>query len=254
MPYLTNLAKVARDAGLTVVEVQGWEKRGHGVVGTVQTITCHHTANGGAKGNAPSLNVVTAGRSDLPGPLAHYVLGRDGTVYVVAAGLCYHAGASKLNRQTNSHAIGIEAEAIGVPGAAGDWPETQMVAFAKLCRALMAAFGVPLQNVEGHKETCAPAGRKTDPSFEMSRFRARIDTVNLLADRKVEDTVAFTDKHKVTQADSDAWYGAGKTGKHKVGDEVSYDELIRFPPATERLRRELSESVAAIKKLITGSK
>jgi hypothetical protein len=58
--------------------------------------------------------------------------------------------------------------------------------------------------------------------------------------------VSFKDKHTVTQADVDAWYGAGKSGKHGVGDQVSYDELVRFPPAVARLRREMTEKLDAI--------
>lgn len=249
MPYLTNLADVARKAGLEVTEVPGWKTRGHGVMGSVQTITCHHTANGGASGDAPSLNVVRDGRPGLAGPLAHFVLGRSGRVYVVAAGLCYHAGVSHLDRQTNGHAIGIEAEAVGVPGAKGDWPQVQMIAYARLARALAAAFSVPIEHVQGHYETAAPTGRKSDPSFPMSLFRSSASRVDLTSTKK-DDDVAFTDKHTVTQADSDAWYGEGNKGKHLVGQEVSYDELVRFPPAVERLRRETSDQLDRIEKLL----
>lgn len=247
MPFLTNLADVARRAGLTVVEVDGWKTRGHGVMGSVATITCHHTANGGAKGDAPSLNVVKNGRPGLSGPLAHIVLGRSGTVYVVAAGLCYHAGVSKLDRQTNPHAIGIEAEAVGTPDAPGDWPDAQMDAYALLTRALANAFGVPLAHVQGHKETCAPSGRKSDPSFDMDNFRHRVETASLIM--KTEDDVSFKDDHTVTAADVAAWYG-DEEGKYAVGDKVSYDELIRFPPATQRVRRELGAQLDRIEKLL----
>lgn len=257
MPFLTNLADIARKAGLDVEEVPGWRTRGHGVMGEVQTITCHHTANGGAAGDAPSLRVVRDGRPGLTGPLAHFVLGRSGKVYVVAAGLAYHAGVSKLSRQTNGHAIGIEAEAVGTPGAPGDWPEAQMIAYARLCRALAVAFDVPFDHIQGHKETCAPAGRKSDPMFDMGKFRARIEATSLTAKTtKEEDDMAngFDGYHVVTEADVRAWYGTDpkdqKEGKHKVGAKVSYDELVRFPPATERLRRELKTDLVELRKLI----
>ena len=107
--YATNLASVARAAGLTVSEVDGWQTRGHGGLDKVKTIVCHHTA-GPHAGNAPSLNVVTNGRTGVSGPLSNFVLGRDGTVYVVAAGLCYHAGAVRDTSYANAFSLGIEAE------------------------------------------------------------------------------------------------------------------------------------------------
>lgn len=169
MPYLTNLADVARSAGLTVVEQPGWKTRGHGAMVDVQTVIPHHTA-GSATGDAPSLQVVQNGRSDLAGPLAHFLLSRSGVVYVVAAGQCWHTGSVLQSWQGNAHAIGIEAEATGTSA----WPEVQMAAFAKLCAALIRAFGLPVSRVLGHKEICAPVGRKIDPNFSMNDFRARV--------------------------------------------------------------------------------
>lgn len=193
MTMLTQLADVARSAGLTVVEVAGWKTRtslaGEGM-SSVQTITCHHTANGGASGNAPSLDVVKNGRPGLNGPLAHFLLAKDGTVYVVAAGHCNHAGVSLKTAYTNSHAVGIEAEAKGVPGTDSDWPEVQMVAYYRLCAALRAEFGLAVADVRGHKETCSPVGRKSDPDFDMAAFRSQVGAVDLK--KPMEDDVPLT--------------------------------------------------------------
>ncbi|GFO83275.1 MAG: hypothetical protein A49_29020 [Methyloceanibacter sp.] len=81
---LTWLPKVLRDAGLNVAEQSGWKTRGHGNMGAVKGVMCHHTV-GPLTGNMPSLNVITNGRRGLSGPLAQIGLGRDGTCYVVAA-------------------------------------------------------------------------------------------------------------------------------------------------------------------------
>lgn len=170
MPYLTSLAAIARGAGLRVVEQPGWQTRGHGTQTGVKTIICHHTGTTNTTANAPSLAVVQNGRSDLPGPLSHFVLGRDGTVFVIAAGQCWHAGATWQAAQSNAYAIGIEAEGTGYAA----WPEVQMDAYARLCRALCAAFGLGVDRVQGHKEVCSPTGRKTDPNFDMGAFRARV--------------------------------------------------------------------------------
>lgn len=172
MPYLTNLAQIARDAGLTVVELSGWKTDGHGPMTDVQTVTCHHTA-GSASGDAPSLGVVKDGRPDLDGPLAHYVLSRSGIVYVVAAGVCWHTGATREAWQGNYHSVGIEAEATGT----APWPPAQIEAYAKLCAALCRAFRLPVSRVLGHKEVCYPPGRKSDPNFDMGWFRGLVQNV-----------------------------------------------------------------------------
>lgn len=167
---LTDLPTVLRRAGLNVVEVDGWRTRGHGQFAAVETIVCHHTA-GPASGLMPSLRVVTHGRSDLPGPLCNLGLGRDGTVYVVAAGYAFHAGTVLHGTYANDHSIGIEAEATGVTS----WPEVQMKAYARLCAALCEHYGIPVSRVLGHKEVAAPLGRKIDPNFDMASFRRRVE-------------------------------------------------------------------------------
>ncbi len=167
--HLTDLAAACRKSGLKVVEVDGWESRGHGGFSRVDSIICHHTA-GPRTGNMPSLNVCTHGRAGLSGPLCNLGLGRDGTVYVIAAGVGWHAGNVRSSIHSNSHAIGIEAEATGVT----TWPKSQVEAYAKLCAALVAHYGLSTARVLGHKEVCNPAGRKIDPNFDMGNFRGQV--------------------------------------------------------------------------------
>lgn len=171
---LTWLPKVLRDAGLKVVEQPGWAKRGHGDVGNIVGVICHHTA-GPRTGNAPSLDVVTNGRPGLSGPLAQLVLARDGTYYVVAAGKCYHAGVGKWQGITdgNGRFIGIEAENTGL---ANDlpWPEVQMDAYRRGVAAILKKIGSPVIMCAGHKEYALPKGRKSDPTFDMVPFRASV--------------------------------------------------------------------------------
>ena len=172
MPYLTDLADACRKSGLKVVEQPGWRNRGHAAFTRVSTIVCHHTA-GPRTGEAPSLNVVTHGRPGLAGPLSQIVLGRSGTVYVVAAGVAWHAGATWTAAQGNYQAIGIEAEATGVD----TWPGVQYDAYARLCRALIDHYRLPVSAVQAHKEICKPRGRKIDPNFDMNAFRAVVGRV-----------------------------------------------------------------------------
>lgn len=190
--YLTDLATVVRRAGLTIVEQPGWQTRGHGGLADVRAVICHHTA-GPATGNAPSLGTVQNGRPDLPGPLAQLFLARDGTVFIVAAGLCYHAGAVKSSNWDNAHAIGIEAEATGT----SSWPASQVAAYATLCRALVDAYGA---EVLGHKEVCSPTGRKIDPNFDMAAFRVMVARAGTSEgdDVQLDDKVTLFGKDQVT--------------------------------------------------------
>ncbi len=166
---LTDLAVACRKSGLKVVEGDNWKSHGHGPFASVDSIICHHTA-GPATGGMPSLNVITHGRAGLSGPLCNLGLGRDGTVYVIAAGIGYHAGVVRSTAYANNHSIGIEAEATGVSG----WPPVQMDAYAALCAALSTHYEVPVDRVLGHKEVCSPMGRKIDPNFDMAVFRQAV--------------------------------------------------------------------------------
>lgn len=173
---LTNLAEVARRTGFPVEEVPGWKSRGHGQMRDVRGIVCHHTGTAAsAAGDYPSLRIVRDGRSDLPGPLSHLGLGRNGTIYVIAAGKCSHAGGSRsapvVPGWENGSTIGIEAEH---PGGSAPWPKAQMQAYRALCRELALAYGLSFDRVRGHKEIALPLGRKPDPNFDMSDLRASL--------------------------------------------------------------------------------
>lgn len=168
MPYLTQLAAVARRTGYPVTEVSGWKSRGHGPQPSVQGIVCHHTAGPSGGGDYPSLAVVRDGRPGLDGPLSHFGLGRSGRIYVIAAGRCWHNAPSTSSYHTNSASIGIEAENDGRQ----PWPAAQLDAYKKLCAELCREFGLPASRVKGHKEVNT---QKPDPhSVNMNDFRADV--------------------------------------------------------------------------------
>lgn len=56
-------------------------------------------------------------------------------------------------------------------------------------------------------------------------------------DKIQEDDVSFKDKHKLTTFDVAAYGDASL----KPGESKSYDEIVRFPPATARVRREMND-------------
>jgi hypothetical protein len=172
--FATWLAEALGAGGCTVTELAGWATRGRpGEFGPVRGVLCHHTA-GPLKGNAPSLGTIVNGRPDLPGPLSHLHLGRDGRFTLIAAGRCNHAGAGQWHGITagNMSFIGIEAENAGV--IADPWPEVQLEAYARGCAAILRHLGAPVEMCVGHKEYAQPLGRKIDPSFDMAAFRARV--------------------------------------------------------------------------------
>jgi peptidoglycan hydrolase-like protein with peptidoglycan-binding domain len=164
---------VLKDAGLKVATTDGWESRGRARMGPVKGVICHHTA-GPRQGNMPSLRLLIDGRSGLPGPLAQLGLGRDGTFYVIAAGRCNHAGPGLWQGVTtgNTNFIGIEAENAGV--ADDKWPEVQMDAYARGVAAILGHINGSAIACAGHKEYALPPGRKIDPTFDMTDFRAKV--------------------------------------------------------------------------------
>jgi hypothetical protein len=177
--YVPWLADAARTTGYPVVEVTGWRTRGHGGMRVVEGVVGHHTGTPDrAAGDYPSLGIVTNGRSDLAGPLCNLGLGRGGTIYIVAAGCAWHAGASRWAGFTdlNDEFLGIEAESAGT----GVWSAAQLDAYPKLVAALLHYMSRGPERYAGHKDVCLPLGRKIDPigvdSAWMRQRAARILT------------------------------------------------------------------------------
>jgi hypothetical protein len=179
MPFsLTWLPGILRGAGLKVAEQPGWLDRGHGDIDPagLKGVICHHTV-GLRTGNMPSLGGLTRGVRQrngnfLAGPLAQLGLGRDGTYYVIAAGLAHHAGrGSWKGFSGNRRFIGIEAENSGAPD--DPWPSVQMDAYQRGVAAILRRIGADEGMCCGHKEY-APLRKPLDPRFDMSQFRARV--------------------------------------------------------------------------------
>ena len=184
--YVPWLVDAARSSGYPVVEVPGWQTRGHGGMRVVEGVVGHHTATSdSAPGDYPSLDLVTNGRADLAGPLCNLGLGRSGTVYVVAAGCAYHAGASRWLGflDVNDEFLGIEAESAGT----GGWTDAQLDAYPKLVAALLRYMSRGLERYAGHKDVCLPVGRKIDPvGIDTAWLRERAANPTVTAPQTVE--------------------------------------------------------------------
>ena len=163
------IATALRNAGLHVIENPGWEKRGDPSFDP-KGVVCHHTASKDTSGDVPSLKVVVQGRSDLPGPLCHVLIGRSGTCHVIAAGRANHAGPGQYKSlKGNASVLGIEAEndGIGEP-----WSPHLIDVFERCAAALARGCLAPPELVCGHKEWTR---RKIDPAgIDMGGFRQAV--------------------------------------------------------------------------------
>lgn len=171
-----GLPRHLRRWGLKVETKDGWRHRGRPYSFKPRAIIVHHTASGSQSGNFASEGVVTFGRSDLPGPLCQFLLGRDGTVKIIADGYANHAGyggprAGVPANMGNTYTYGIEAENNGI---GEHWTRAQLNAYYRLCAALLDYMGTKdVNKVFAHKEW-AP-GRKIDPAgINMDNFREQV--------------------------------------------------------------------------------
>lgn len=184
-----------RGAGLKVVEVKTGKKspaehnRNHkGPWGPVHGVLVHHTVT---KGAARTVEICRAGYAELPGPLCHGVITKDGTVYVVGYGRTNHAGMGDrdvLNAvkaesyatnppapnsaevDGNPHFYGFECENLG--DGEDPWPFAQLDAIERAAAALCKKHGWNERSVIGHKEW---QRGKVDPrGFTMASLRGKI--------------------------------------------------------------------------------
>lgn len=176
-----TLPQTLREHGLKVVEVPGWKTRGRpastGGFDPVGVL-CHHTATSTSSSVAAVLRLLVDGRGGvdpLPGPLCQLGLGRDGTVYMIAAGRANHAGVAKASGTVgagdgNELYIGIEAFNNGV---GEQWQDVQYQAYILLCAVLSKEITHnSFHTVSGHKETSITG--KIDPTFDMANFRTQV--------------------------------------------------------------------------------
>ncbi len=175
MPYHRGVVEALRDHGLTVGFCPGWETRGSSSFDPKGHVV-HHDA--GNNWTTPP-GILIAGRSDLPGPLCNFALGRDGTVWMVAAGRANHAGTGGWRGLVgNSSVWGTEANNRGTGEM---WPDVQIDAYARLCAATCDYSGFSAEMVCRHAEWTS---RKIDPagpwedghdwSRDASHFRALV--------------------------------------------------------------------------------
>lgn len=150
--------------------LDGWQDRGHGDFKDIRGVMVHHTGNRNATAES-----IRDGRPDLAGPLSNIHIATDGTVTIVAVGICWHAGIGSYpwlpTNMGNWHMIGIECAHDGNE----HWPDAQIIALRDTCAALALKLGLPATRVIGHKEYAGAAQGKWDPgNMDMPWFRAEV--------------------------------------------------------------------------------
>ena len=191
--WLYDLPDVLEAAGLDFDVWPGWETRARNSGGydNVWAVFVHHTASDGPQDADCAYEWDATGGDQ---PIGAINLGRDGHIYVGAAGAtnCQGKGGPwKLSRGTipqdkgNAYGIAIEA---GNSGTGEAWPQAQTDAYVRLVAALCAAYGLdPQRDVLAHFEWVEPScpGRKIDPagpspyasgssSWDMDGFRGDV--------------------------------------------------------------------------------
>ena len=166
--YLTDLAGRLRAAGCTVVELDGWQTRARSSGGYdgagPWAVFWHHTASSGD--GAADAHYCTFGSADAP--VCNVVVGRDGVVYVCAAGATNTNGKGGPHLLpggrtipldgANSRVFGMELSSDGVGMT---YPAAQMTA-AFAVSLTVAGYGIRPDDVVTH-QVWAPT-RKIDPA------------------------------------------------------------------------------------------
>ena len=179
-----RLVQALKAEGVTVREKSGWRNHNRNSAsrrwGPVNGITIHHTAG------RDSLALCWSGTADLPGPLCHTHLAKDGIATMVGHGRANHAGTFAQNAYDavvkespvhprpdasepvdgNQHFYGIEIENLG--DGKDPYPEVQYQAAVRWAAAICRAHGWSADSIIGHREGTR---RKIDPSFPMAIFR-----------------------------------------------------------------------------------
>ncbi len=176
------LAEVLRAKlpALKVVELPDWQDYGHGDYGDIWGVMIHHTGN--ARADAMSIR---NGRPDLMGPLSNLHIAQDGTVTVVAAGVCYHAGTGEYpgipSGMGNQYLIGIECawprdtSITQATETRERWPDAEIIAMRDSVAAILAKLGRGPNRVIAHKEYAGRAQGKWDPgNLSMNWFRGEV--------------------------------------------------------------------------------
>ena len=167
---------------------------------------------------------------------AHYLVGRDGTVWqlVEEADRAWHAGAGAWGDVTdvNSRSIGIEIDNNG----RSPFAEPAMAALERLLEGILRRWSVPPHRVIGHSD-CAP-GRKIDPGprFDWDRLARQGLAAPVL--RESDTNAEQVDAHVVDAALQRLGYTASVAPERRLAAfRLRHLDLREGPAVAEDLAR-----------------
>ncbi|MFF7096425.1 N-acetylmuramoyl-L-alanine amidase [Streptomyces rubradiris] len=175
--------------GLKYVEIPGWathNRNSKGAWGPVHGFVWHHTGVDVKDGKAYAASTLYNGLAKLPGPLCHFSIGTDGTVYLVGWGRTNHAGGGdpavlahvqaedytgqlKPTRGNsngvdgNSRFYGVEVQYSG----SHEMSAAQYAAARRLSAAILDFHGWTEKSVIGHGEWSSD---KWDPGYAAGKI------------------------------------------------------------------------------------
>lgn len=171
------LPEVLEDAGLVCHIYPGAFDRGHGDMGDIWGVMCHHT---GSFGETPR------GIAQHPslGLASQLYLSRDGEYTLCGVGIAYHAGRGSWpglpTNNANNRLIGIEAanDGGGTPGKPhrSSWSDKQYDAYVQGVAAILNKLGYGADRCIAHKDWAGASQGKWDPgAIDMNLFRADVE-------------------------------------------------------------------------------
>ncbi|MFA5387319.1 MAG: N-acetylmuramoyl-L-alanine amidase [Candidatus Paceibacterota bacterium] len=187
---LKDALKILSNHGTEVKLVSGWETRDGSKRNDLvpEAVVVHHTGD-----PSTPLSIIRDGKPSLVGPLANFLVGQSGNIYLVAAGYSNNAGyggqanfnkakAGKLTAEVkpptsdgswsaNGHAWGIEGDGVG------NWPAIVRQHVIEVTAALHIAEGWTGARVIAHKELTKR--KPGDPGDDMGKVRE--DVLKLIA-------------------------------------------------------------------------
>lgn len=191
------IADELRAAGLTVIEVDGWENRGRpastGSFNPTSGPTTHHTgATTWLERAIVTLRTLIIGRPDLPGPLCQVATAFNGVVYVIAAGRANHAGrvgksgvkGMPLGADGNALALGNEVDTNGTQSL----PPEQRHAIAVVNAVFLKHTGRPVDWAHRHADISG-TGKWDIGSLTTNQIRVDAEQATTQ-----EDDMPFTEK------------------------------------------------------------
>ncbi|MGW5197377.1 peptidoglycan recognition protein family protein [Streptomyces spiralis] len=268
----TQVVAQLKKWGLHYVEIPGWathNRNQKGAWGPINGFIWHHTGASVSNDSAKNYAATTLynGLSDLPGPLCHFSIGLDGTVYLVGWGRANHAGGGDpavlqhvINEDYsgqlhptrgnsngvdgNSHFYGVEIQYSG----SKPMSDAQYKAALKLSAAILDFHGWSERSVIAHGEWSSD---KWDPGYAPGKIMTMPD---VRADIKATFTAGPGGTPSTPQEDDmdpiDVWAYKGKNEKQDAyaylrGTKAKVDTLATQVAALSATVKTLADKLGS---------